>query len=163
MQVQYRKSLKQLNIIQCSYHLKCLHFYVFYTILTGVFIEIFSSPELKAQVSFSDRLASVICPSVCLPVCLSVNFTSSSSSPEPLGQNWLRAVFGDGNSSLFKWRATPFPKGDNYEIVKIYDKILKNTPVQRSILYKFGTKHPEVMGMWHLFKKGPRPFPNGNN
>ena len=125
MQVQYRKSLKQLNIIQCSYHLKCLHFYVFYTILTGVFIEIFSSPELKAQVSFSDRLASVICPSVCLSVCLSVNFTSSSSSPEPLGQNWLRAVFGDGNSSLFKWRATPFPKGDNYEIVKIYDKILK--------------------------------------
>jgi hypothetical protein len=29
---------------------------------------IFSSPELKAQVSFSDRLLSVVCLSVCLSV-----------------------------------------------------------------------------------------------
>jgi hypothetical protein len=27
-------------------------------------VPIFSSPELKAQVSFSDRLLSVVCPSV---------------------------------------------------------------------------------------------------
>ena len=31
---------------------------------------IFSSPELKAQVSFSDHLSSVVCLSVCLSVCL---------------------------------------------------------------------------------------------
>ena len=53
---------------------------------------IFSSPELKAQVSFSDHLSSVVCLSVCLSVRLSVCpsvcklFTFSSSSPEPLGQ-----------------------------------------------------------------------------
>ena len=32
----------------------------------------FSSPELKAQVRFSDHLSSVVCPSVRLSVCLSV-------------------------------------------------------------------------------------------
>ena len=33
---------------------------------------VISSPELKAQVSFSDHLSSVVCPSVRLSVCLSV-------------------------------------------------------------------------------------------
>ena len=49
---------------------------------------IFSSPELKAQVSFSDRLSSVVCLSVCLSVSLSVCklFTFSTSSPNPLGK-----------------------------------------------------------------------------
>ena len=36
---------------------------------------IFSSPELKAQVSFSDHLSSVVCLSVCLSVRPSVNFS----------------------------------------------------------------------------------------
>ena len=40
-----------------------------------------TSSELKAQVSFSDRLSSVR-----LAVLLSVNFTFSSSSPELVGQ-----------------------------------------------------------------------------
>jgi hypothetical protein len=32
---------------------------------------VFSSPELKAQVSFSDRLLSVVCPAVCTSdICL---------------------------------------------------------------------------------------------
>ena len=44
-----------------------------------VLLTIFSSPELKAQVSFSDRLLSV-CPPV------HKLFTFSSSSQEPLGQ-----------------------------------------------------------------------------
>ena len=49
---------------------------------------VFSSPELKAQVSFSDHLSSGVCPSVRPSVRLSVCklFTFSSSSPEPLGQ-----------------------------------------------------------------------------
>ena len=49
---------------------------------------IFSSPELKAQVSFSDHLSSVAgCPSFCLFVCLSVCqlFLFSTSSQKPLG------------------------------------------------------------------------------
>ena len=53
-----------------------------------------SSPELKAQVSFSDHLSSV-CPSVCPSVCKL--FTFSSSSPEPLGQfqpNLAQSILG---------------------------------------------------------------------
>ena len=44
---------------------------------------LFSSPELKAQVSFSDHILSVACLSA-LSVCKL--FTFSSSIPEPLGQ-----------------------------------------------------------------------------
>ena len=62
-----------------------------------------SSPELKAQVSFSDLS---VRPSVCKL------YTFSSSSPEPLGQFQPNLVFlGEEDPSLFKWRATPFPKG----------------------------------------------------
>ena len=46
---------------------------------------VFSSPELKAQVSFSDHLSSVRL-SVCLFLSVFQLFTFSSSSPEPLGQ-----------------------------------------------------------------------------
>ena len=56
---------------------------------------IFSSPELKAQVSFSDHLSSVLCLSVCLSVCKL--FTFSSSSPEPLDQfqpNLAQSILG---------------------------------------------------------------------
>ena len=64
---------------------------------------LFSSPELKAQVSFSDHLSSVVCLSVRLSVCLSVCpsvcklFTFSSSSPELLGQfqpNLAQSILG---------------------------------------------------------------------
>ena len=78
---------------------------------------IYSSPELKAHVSFSDRLSSVVCLPVCLSVCLSVCklFLFSTSSQEPLGQfyqTWHKAWLGKGkaNSSLFKWSAISFPK-----------------------------------------------------
>ena len=40
--------------------------------------KLFSLPELKAQVSFSDHLSSVVCPSVCK--------LFTFSSPEPMGQ-----------------------------------------------------------------------------
>ena len=58
-----------------------------------------SSPELKAQVSFSDHLSSVVClsvrPSVRQSVCKL--FTFSSSFPEPLGQfqpNLAQSILG---------------------------------------------------------------------
>ena len=38
---------------------------------SGMFV-LFSSPELKAQVSFSDCLSSIVCLSVCLSVRLSL-------------------------------------------------------------------------------------------
>ena len=61
------------------------------------YILVFSSPELKAQVSFkahvsfSDRLLSVVCPSVCK------HFFTFSSSPELLGQfqpNLVQSILG---------------------------------------------------------------------
>ena len=71
---------------------------LFYTkVLVGD--HFFSSPKLKAQVSFSDHLSSVVCLSVCLSVCSFVCklFTFSSSSQEPLGQfqpNLAQSIIG---------------------------------------------------------------------
>ena len=50
-----------------------------------VFFKVLSSPKLKAQVSFSDRLLSVVCLSVRLSDGCKL-FIFSTSSPEPLGQ-----------------------------------------------------------------------------
>ena len=63
-------------------------------------------------------------------------------------QTWHKASLGDGDSNLFKWRPTPFSKGDNYEIVKIH---LPNLKIFFSrtiwpISTKLDTKHPRVKG-----------------
>ena len=83
----------------------------------------FSSPELKTQVSFSDHLSFVVClsvrlsvrPSVRPSVCLSVNFSHFHlllfNHWANFTQTWHKASLGEGDSSLFKWRATPFSKG----------------------------------------------------
>ena len=67
----------------------------------------FSSPELKAQVSFSDHQSSV-CPSICL----SVNFSHFQLLLQKhwanFNQTWHKISPGEGDSSLFKWRATSF-------------------------------------------------------
>ena len=42
-----------------------------------------------------------------------------------LNQAWLKASLGRKDSSLFKWRATSFPRGDKYEIAKIHWQNLK--------------------------------------
>ena len=61
---------------------------------------IFSSPDLKAQVSFSYGLLSV-----CLSVHLPVNFPLFhllQNHWANFNQTWHKASFGGGNSSLFK-------------------------------------------------------------
>ena len=64
---------------------------------------IFRSPEMKAEVSFSDRLSYVICPSV--------NFSHFrllfQSHWEKFNQTWHKASLGKVDSSLFKQRPTP--------------------------------------------------------
>ena len=80
---------------------------------------LFSSPELKAQVSFSDRRSSVVClsvpPSVCPSVCLSVNFSYFrlllQNHWANFNQTWHKASLGREDSSLFKWRVPPVSKG----------------------------------------------------
>ena len=67
---------------------------------------VFSSPELKAQVSFSDHLSSVVCLSVCLSVRLSVNFSHFhlllQNHWANFNQTWHKASLGEGDASLFK-------------------------------------------------------------
>jgi hypothetical protein len=81
---------------------------------------LFSSSELKAQVSYSDRLLSV----VCLSVCLSVNFyifdfffrtagpiLTKLGTNHPLGKG-IQVYSNEGDC--------PSPRGDNSETVKIH-------------------------------------------
>ena len=73
---------------------------------------LFSSPELKAQVSFSDHLSSVVCR---LSVRLSVNFSHFhlllQNHWANFNQTWHKASLGEVDSSLYKRRAPPFSKG----------------------------------------------------
>ena len=56
---------------------------------------IFSSPELKAQVSFSDRLSSVVCLSVHPSICQLFLFTTTSQKPlSQFQQNFAQSILG---------------------------------------------------------------------
>ena len=135
--------------------------------------KIISSPELKAQVSFSDHLSSVVCLSVRLPVCPSVClsvcklFTFSSSSPEPLGQfqpnlatkhSWVKGIQVCSNEG-----PRPFPRGDNYEIAKNTLTKLKNLLLQNHWANFIQTWHKASLGEGDssLFKWRPPPFSKG--
>ena len=89
---------------------------------------VFSSPELKAQVSYSDRPLSVVRLSVCLSVCLSVrlsvnfyifDFFSRTTGPilTKLGTNhpWGERIINCSNEG-----DCPSPRGDNHKRVKIH-------------------------------------------
>ena len=127
---------------------------------------IFISPELKAQVSISDHLPSVVCPSVrpsvCLSVCLSVNFSHFhlllKNHWANFNQTWHSVSLGEGDSSLFKWRATWELRKINWQLLKIFF-----SRTTGSILTKLGTKHPWVKGIQVYSNEGPRPFPRADN
>ena len=131
-----------------------------------------SSPEPKAQVSFSDQNLSVVrrgcCRSRCC--CSCKLFTFSSSSPElmiePISTKhgtkhpWVKGIqicSIDG--------PCPFPWGDNYEIVKIHWWNLKILFSRTTwpISTKFGTKHPWVMRTQVCSNEGPCIFPRGDS
>ena len=58
----------------------------------------------------------------------------------------------------------PFPRRDNYEIVKIHWRALKIIFLRTTgpISTKLGTKHPWVMGIHVCSIEGPRTFPRGD-
>jgi hypothetical protein len=65
------------------------------------------SPELKAQVSYSDRLLSIIRLAVRLlhfRLLLQTRWANCN-------QRWHKLSLGKGDSDLFIWRATPYSKG----------------------------------------------------
>ena len=66
-----------------------------------------------------------------------------TSSLKPVGefQTCQKASLDDGDSSLFKWIATPFSKRRHYKIEKYIDDIFyKNLQNHWAILTKFGSK-----------------------
>ena len=95
-----------------------------FCLLWNMFLPFFSSPEPKAQVSFSDQNLSVVRRRRrCRRRCCRKLFTFSSSSYEPLRQ--FHTIL---TQSILGWRGfkfvqiirtRPYPKEDNYEIVKI--------------------------------------------
>ena len=97
-------------------HWRWFNFSWFYLFPNSVFgccilYLVFSSHELKAQMSISDYLSS----DVCLSVRLSVNFSHFrlllQNHSANFNQIWHNASLGEGNSSLLKWSTTPFSKG----------------------------------------------------
>jgi hypothetical protein len=94
------------------------------------FSALFSSPELKAQVSFSDRFLSVVRLSVCrLASVVCKLFTFLTSSPEPLDQFWpnlAQSILRFRGFKVVKIKDQDLFKGEiignyekNYEIFKI--------------------------------------------
>jgi hypothetical protein len=85
---------------------------------------IFSSPELKAQVSFSDRLLSVVLLSVRLSVRLSVNFYIFDFFSRTTGPILTRLGTNDplaeGILNCSNEGDCPSPRGDNSKRVKIF-------------------------------------------
>ena len=87
--------------------------------------------------------------------------------------NWHKAFLGEGDSNLFKWRATPFSKGDNSQNVKLFWKYWKIFFFRTTSLIssKLCTKHPWLKGIQVCWLKGiqvysneePRLFPRGDN
>ena len=96
--------------------------------MTDVVDIVFSSSELKARVSFSDCLLSVICLSFCLSVCKLFIFSTSSPCsttgpiPTKLGTKhpWVEGIQVCSNEG-----SRPFLRGDMSENVKLYWKYLK--------------------------------------
>jgi hypothetical protein len=83
------------------------------------FFGLFSSPELKAQVSYSDGRLSVIRPSVCPSVNFYIfDFFSRTTGPilTRLGTNHL---WGEGFQVCSNEGDCLSPRGDNNESVKI--------------------------------------------
>jgi hypothetical protein len=85
--------------------------YIWYTDVSwrdaGFLISIFffSSPELKAQVSFSDRPLSGVRLSVRLSVCKLLHFRLLLQNRwTNFNQTWHKSSLGKGDSSLFKGR-----------------------------------------------------------
>jgi hypothetical protein len=124
-----------------------------------------SSPELKAQVSYFDRLLSV----VRLFVCLSVNiytfdFFSRTGGPilTKLGTNysWGKGIHISSNEG-----DCPSPRGYNSKRVKIHWKYLKiffsRASWPNSI--KLATHYPCVKGIQVCSNKGPDPLQKGDN
>ena len=122
-----------------------------------------------AQISFSDHLLSDVCLSVfCLSVRLSVNFSHFHLLLQDhwanFNQTWHKVSPGEGDSSMFKWRAK---QGEcNWEIIKINWQLLKIffSRTTGPFSTKLCTKHPWVKMIQVFFSnEGSRSSQRGDN
>ena len=122
----------------------------------------FCSPELKAQVSFSDWKLSVGGGIVVV-----LNFSHVHSILKNHSANFNqthRESVGEGDSICKNEGPSTFPRGDNKEIAKIHwpnFKIFFWTT--GSFSTKLDTKHPWVMGSQFCSNEGLRLFQKGDN
>jgi hypothetical protein len=129
---------------------------------------VFSSPELKAQVSYSDRRLSVRL-TVCLSVRPSVNFYIFDFFSRTTGPILTRLgtdhLWGKGFQVCSNEGDCSSPRGDNSKSIKIHWKFLKIffsiTSWPNSI--KLGTNYPWVKGIQFCSNKGPSPLQRGDN
>ena len=79
----------------------------------------FSSPEMKAKVSFIDHEGPCPFPRGDNYEIVKIHWQNLKIHWTIFNQTWYKAYsFGEGDSILFQWRATPFWTSDNYEIAK---------------------------------------------
>jgi hypothetical protein len=74
----------------------------------------FSSPELKAQVSFSDRPLSVVCLAVSLSVCL-LNiyiFDFFFRTAGPILTRFGKSILGQRGFRIIQMKDNPLPQGE---------------------------------------------------
>ena len=110
-------SIASINILYIVYWF--LYLYIVLNFTHYIIVHsIFSSPDLEAHVSFSDHLASVVCPSIRLSVCSCVclfacTFFTFSFFLQNLRANVIQTRNKASVSNKFKkvqWSATPISK-----------------------------------------------------
>ena len=108
------------------------------------------------------KFSIVHCPLSVVVVILLVNFSHFYLLLHwtNFNQTWHKASFVARDSSLFKWRVHPFPRGDNYQIAKIHwrNLITSFSRTTEPILTKLGTMHPWVKGIEVCSNRGPCLF-----
>jgi hypothetical protein len=102
----YVKKYISIQASICLYHLSLSISIILLTMYP--FVSIFSSPELKAQVSYSDRLLSVVRLSVCKLLYFRLLLQNRWAN---FNQTWYKSSLWKGDSSLFKWRGLSLSKG----------------------------------------------------
>jgi hypothetical protein len=126
----------------------------------------FSSPDLKAQVSYSDRLLSVVRLSVCLSVCKLLHFRILLQNHwSNFNQIWQKLSLGEGIQVWSNEGYCHSSRGDNSKRVKIHWKFLKIffSRTSRPNSIKLGTHCPWVKEIQVCSNKGLGPLLRGDN
>jgi hypothetical protein len=107
------------------------------------------------------------CPaSVCLSICKLLHFwVLLQNHYTNFNQTWHKSSLGEGDSSVFKGRDGPSPRGDNSKRVKIHWKFLKifSSRTSRPKSIKLDKNYPWVKGIQVCTNKGPGPLERGDN